>query len=236
QIYDQDPSFNPNFESREGVLTKGLVKENLNPLTKIPELLFLSATHQNNIKGGIVKPDLFKFFFSTNHDPNSPGYNIAKSIILNLTYDKQKDVYVIDNQSFFPLDNRGLDANKTDYKYFAPNNIYHNYHFCLKINNQFAYQGFEEFTFEGGDDFYLFINNKLVIDLGGIHTSQKATVYLNVLNLIKYKVYPIDLYFCQRHTTRSTIRIETNIEMFCAFYDFCGVCNGDGSTCCNPNI
>jgi fibro-slime domain-containing protein len=77
----------------------------------------------------------------------------------------------------------------------------HNYHFTCEIHSRFTCQGFETFHFAGDDDLWVFINDSLVIDLGGVHAALSDSVELTTLGADK------------RHTTASNFLIETSIVL-----------------------
>jgi len=64
---------------------------------------------------------------------------------------------------------------------------------------------------------FVFINKKRVIDLGGIHSVQTATVKLSdraaELGLVVGNEYPLDFFQAERHVIESNVRIETTLEL-----------------------
>ena len=64
---------------------------------------------------------------------------------------------------------------------------------------------------------WVYINGKLAVDLGGVHSQQSATVNLDQkaeeLGLEAGEEYQLKLFFAERHTSESNFRIETNFVL-----------------------
>ncbi|MGZ3474929.1 MAG: fibro-slime domain-containing protein, partial [Polyangiales bacterium] len=72
------------------------------------------------------------------------------------------------------------------------------------------------FEFTGDDDLWVYINRKLAIDLGGVHGAENGKIDLDArageLGITKGKVYQLDFFFAERHTTESNFRIDTTLD------------------------
>lgn len=134
--------------------------------------------------------------------------DINMSTSLPITLTRQPDgMYTYASNAFFPIDGQ-LFGNEV----WA-----HNYHFTYEIHTQFTYAGGEVFTFEGDDDLWVFINDQLVIDLGGVHGPMTGQVALDAvaetLGLEVGGAYDFALFFAERHTVGSNFKVTTSIVL-----------------------
>ena len=132
--------------------------------------------------------------------------NLSADLELELTkIEDDPAIYAFDDGTFFPIDGQ-LWGNEGQS---------HNYWFTYEVHAQFTYQGGEEFTFRGDDDVWVFINDQLVIDLGGVHGAQTASVDLDsiaaAIGITPGNDYAFDLFFAERHRSASSFRIETSL-------------------------
>lgn len=118
----------------------------------------------------------------------------------------ETNTYVFRSDDFFPLDAQG----------FGNQGREHNFHFTFELHTTFTYHGGERFTFVGDDDVFVFVNNHLAVDLGGVHDQFDGTVRLDQVatdfGLVKGGTYPLEMFHAERHTSGSTFRIETSID------------------------
>jgi fibro-slime domain-containing protein len=112
---------------------------------------------------------------------------------------------------FFPVDNAGFGNSGT-----ADDGKQHNFSFTTELHTKFQYSGGETFTFTGDDDVWVFINNHLAVDVGGLHPPESKSVNLDAsaaqLGITKGSVYNLDLFHAERHTPQSTFRVDTNLS------------------------
>lgn len=101
----------------------------------------------------------------------------------------------------------------------------HNYSFTVELHAQFTYQTGQHFDIlRSDDDLWIFVNNQLAVDMGGLHnpTSYPVTTFDNLLDdpsgtsgqtLIPGKTYTFDVFFAERHTDVSNLVFETSIDL-----------------------
>lgn len=132
------------------------------------------------------------------------GVNMKSTVEMPLT-DNGNGTYTFEDPDFFPIDDQG----------FGNEGNVHNYHFTLELHTEFIYEGGEVFEFTGDDDLFTFVNDELVIDLGGVHGALNGSVDLDMvagqLGLEIGNTYPLDFFFAERHTSESNFRIDTTI-------------------------
>ena len=173
-----------------------------------------------------------------------PGVNIAipMTIVLN---EVSPGFWEYSNNEFFPIDGMGWATGTSSPRVlddiypsewweplpepdlpfpYDPEDVRdsktgHNFHFTLQMHLNFDYNGGEVFTFTGDDDLYVYINRKLAINLGGVHSAITKTIRLDEiaheLGIVPGERYRFDLFFAERHTTRSQFKFQTTINLEC---------------------
>jgi len=146
---------------------------------------------------------------------DTPGKNIAYDYTIVLT-GPDGGLQTFNQQEFFPLDGRGWDD-----EYIGDDGKLHNFSFTFELHTTFGYVGGEQFTFTGDDDVFVFINGKLVVDLGGVHGAETKSIQLDTLTtddaamapvpLTPKTTYPLDIFYNERHTVSSHFRMDTSI-------------------------
>ena len=92
-----------------------------------------------------------------------------------------------------------------------------NQHYCLESHAKFVYKPGLKFSFrsEGGDA-WVFVDNKLAVDLGGVHLSAPGYVDLDKFKgydgslLTVGNQYDLDIFYCDRRTPMAGLRVKTN--------------------------
>ena len=90
---------------------------------------------------------------------------------------------------------------------------HHNFGFAMKIQAEFVYVKGQYFEFNGDDDVWVFINNKLVVDIGGQHRKVKKSVNLDDLGLTPGETYPFHIFYAERKRNQSNFMMRTSIDL-----------------------
>ncbi len=135
------------------------------------------------------------------HQPLNEGVT-SKTLPITLS-DIGGGLFEYSSSSFFPIDGELLG----NYAFG------HNYHFTFELHTKFTYTGAKTFSFAGDDDVWVYINGAKVIDLGGVHGSQSASISTGTLGLTLGNTYNLDFFFAERHTTGSNFKMTTAIEL-----------------------
>lgn len=119
---------------------------------------------------------------------------------------------------FFILDDfRYLDAANTveniHYDSASGSGGYHNFGYTMKAVAEFEYIPGQYFEFNGDDDVWVFINNRLVVDIGGQHAKKFGAVDLDTLNLTPGATYPFHIFYAERKVSQSNFMMRTSMNL-----------------------
>lgn len=150
-------------------------------------------------------------------------------------YTNEADCNDLNKPGFFPLDDlEYLDKEKTvknpkfDHDIEGWVNIdggktvvcKHNYGYSMKVSAKFKYVKGQYFEFRGDDDVWVYINNHLVVDIGGVHMPVEGAVNLDTigqnnpkLKLVEGREYPFNIFYAERNATGSNFKMRTSINL-----------------------
>ena len=182
----------PDFGGDVTNLQRGLVQDTLGADGK-PQL------SQNFRRGFIEGADSFRQWYES-----VPGVN--QPFLLAVYLEPNGDNFSFESHDFFPLDGAG----------FGNQGQNHNFSFTFELHTRFRYGGGEVFRFSGDDDLWVFINGRLAIDLGGVHSAEEQDINLdaqaNRLGIEPGGEYTLDFFQAERHATESNFQIDTTLE------------------------
>ena len=154
---------------------------------------------QNNVRC-VTNPDSFSQWYRNTSGVNEP---IEHTITLTAG---ANGIATYDNSNFYPIEGQA----------FGNEGRSHNYHFTFELHMTFKYRGGESFAFTGDDDLWVFVNNRLAIDLGGLHSAQSDTLNLDAraaeLGIQVGGEYPLDFFHAERHTNESNFKIQSTLN------------------------
>ncbi len=185
---------------------------NINPALASRELGdTVGSLTDGNTSNGFFSEASFRQWYR-----DDSSVNLTLSVPLTLNRVPNTNRYVFDSAVDEPFRSRGgfFPINSNGWGNYI--NTGKNFHFTTEIETKFVYERGRGhvFTFTGDDDVWVFINGKLVIDLGGLHSKRSQSISLDRLTwLTDGQPCTLKIFHAERRTNESNFRVETTLTL-----------------------
>jgi fibro-slime domain-containing protein len=129
---------------------------------------------------------------------------------------------------FFPLDSLINPNNVKTYTYHYKNtpnativdSALHNFRFTMEMHVRFIYRKSYNYRcyFKSDDDLWVFVNNHLAVDLGGVHPPLESVLNLDSaasnLEIVDGKTYTMDIFYADRVPVSTCFKMRTTMDIF----------------------
>jgi fibro-slime domain-containing protein len=166
----------------------------------------VSGEFNSHDDGGVTNSITFAQWFR-----DVPSVNMSCQWSITLTKeddddsDDDEECWVYQTDEFHPIDEQ-LFGNGPDE---------HNFYFTYEVVAQFTYTAADDqyFWYKGSDDAWVFINDKLVIDHGGLAVNRDQRIDFNRLGLTEGAAYELRFFMAERVQPEAHFHIRTNVEL-----------------------